>query len=185
MTYPYWIITLNNFIPSYDLTENSGNTIWAYTDNKKLMKRFKNERNKSKFNITKFELDESEVTELSKHNPNKYLMDCDLPAKDLKGPEIKTSVNLVLSHLEYDTTLRTAQGVIYSEIWRFTECNPYILKDKYLEALKLLNYVNGFNMLNATMETPLSMSYSPASDDELSPDLLGTFLSLFGDTMIN
>lgn len=176
----YLIYFSDDFQPRTDIGIYS--RLYAYTDNKQLIKRFKSERNLKKFMIKKEDLTSYDLRVIHDVNPSGYLEEVEGYTKSLHTG-IKEKVTVLMSHSENIFINRMGQGVILSDLWENTECNPYVLKSKYLDALRVIGYVNGFNMLHMTEKTPTHLCYSVVEGD-LQVDILNAFLYHFGDMLV-
>lgn len=176
----YYLIFLNNdFTPRTIINESN---FYGYSDEKELIKRFKSERNMNKFHILKKDLTPNDLHNIHYVNPSGYLELVDCNTKST-GDNVKSRISIVMTHGERLYITRMCQSTIFAELWNHTEFTPYILKQKYFDALKKIGYVDGFNMLNMSDTTPYSLCYSPVEGD-LDVDMFNAFLYHFGDTLV-
>ena len=174
ITYPYWLI--------YFIYENGENELYAYTDNKSFMKRFKEERDMKKFIVIKRELTREKIHRLTKDCKAMYLELFKAKTKvyDKTSYHIR-EVTLLITQQERLTISNVASDYIFSKLWVNLDYDPYVFKDKYLRALWFTDYVAAHEYIQCEEN---SFMY-PLGDiiDCFEPDYIGIFLDLYSDTM--
>lgn len=116
--------------------------IYALTNKKKFMKRFKQERDMNKFILFVKDDDEEEIKVFMNQRRSTVL---DLYKyryipKNQRDKEQK--IEILSTYEEYNMTSSLAEdgSMILDELFNLPFSNPFVFKDKYLDALRLLDY---------------------------------------------
>lgn len=147
--------------------------LYAYTDDKKIAKKFKEERDNNQFHMVTMYPSKEEIHDIALEYKDLILSD-----KGLKFFNSKTGVStpgsLVMTREEYLTVHRRASSLILQELPIHTWISPYIFKQKTFEALDTLGYVSFYKEIE-----------SGYSEDEISvvADEVAIFIHYFGKTL--
>lgn len=122
------------------LTKEDIYPIYALTNKKKFMKRFMKERNMDKFVLFIKEDDEEDIKLFMNQRRSKVLSE--YKYRYISYNDEEKQVEILSTYEEYNTTLMLAENGTMSldELFKFEFSNPYLFQDKYLDALKLLDY---------------------------------------------
>ena len=167
-TYKYYI---------FYLIDDDDSEIYAYTDEKVLYKRFKNERNENIFRVRKEYLTKEQVNLLAKRHPMSRLMVMEGYTKEIGKPGIPVPLTLVVTESEEMSIISTYDSLINHDIFTISHVNPFIFNKKIFDALNYIDYV--YNYLYMC---------DPEKVDELYPnfqfnydiDIFGAFMDNFG-----
>ena len=116
--------------------------IYALTNKKKFMKRFKQERDMNKFILFVKDDDEEEI-KLFMNQRRSTVLDLYkyryIP-KNQRDKEQK--IEILSTYEEYNMTSSLAEDgtMVLDELFKIEFSNPFIFEDKYLNALRLLDY---------------------------------------------
>ena len=164
----------------YKYDEIYGYELYAYSTEKKLVKKFIEERNMKLFKIKKEKLTHEEIQDLDKETNSSYLTILIGKTKlGSHGSEV-IDFELVVTKEEKVCTDNVSYNNLCSELWKHTWINPLIFNDKLIKALCINNYVNGYRMINGIHLPNSNKTYYY---NDLQPDTLSCFISLYGDTL--
>ena len=173
-----------NEIPE-TISEEEKFPLYAITNDKKLAKEFMKTRDMSIFTVKKdTEVDKSEYAEIVSKNRSALLVVNNLiTSKDkyTNNQEVY-EVPVVMTTFEKITINEPVLAIDDEQSWMSpTTPSPYILNNKILKALKLLDYEQKFRIFN--------LDYSNVSTDEVydTPsyyvDTVEFFVDTFGETL--
>ena len=179
-TYRYYLIYIGpeyySLIPDQykSSLNNSFTMLYAYTDNKKYLKKFLEYRNKDYYYIIKKDLTREDVNFLCKDYQN-YI---------IRKKKVSTRYNVTkscdkdfyISEKEYNITLNYVYHVLSEDIWLLSYDNIIdIFTDDYKEILSILKFDRLHNRLN---------SGNLDFNDFIIPDFIGTYLEIFKSILI-
>lgn len=181
---------------SVDLSIEDKYPLYAFTKDKKLRNEFLNVRDKDKFIEIKTDVTKEEYVEFANKNSKQSLQYYVLDhlknyRRKEKDEQIKNIIQVKIvctwNEIEFveaynDTGISEISDTINYHIF------PFMLKEKYLNALKKLEYI-GFWYVNANIDRYESIMTGEELDNigyefpDITFDELSTFVMLFGDTM--
>lgn len=159
MEYDYWLFYLND-----------DDSLYAYTDDKKLAKRFKHERNMKLFTCKKVKLDKEGVKYLAEDVNDGILHLATLHTKDADGKTY--DIKLVISKMEEYTVMVEGGDLVASKLMVYAWTPLEIFSPKLRKSLKVLGYKDCSDQITFGYES-----------DIFTPDDLGIFLKHYGDTL--
>lgn len=170
-TYKYYL---------FYLVENEYDELYAYTDEKKIYKRFLKEKNLNIFKVRKCHLTKEQVNYISQKYPTSRLIIKEGYTKEDKNPGIPVPISMVMTEDEEMSLISTFDSLINYELFVKSSADPYVFKQKVIEALDIFGYNYNYLYMNA-----------PEKIDELYPnyqydydfDLFGAYLKCFGKYM--
>ena len=171
----------------HDLELQDKFPLYAFTNNKEYYKKFEEMRDMDKFIVQKSKVTHDEFVEFANSNSSCILNYYDFTHKigyNERGPKVE-EIQVLCTWTEKEYVDATVDDV-------FTDMNmtnsiscPFILADKYLDALDKLAYVGFWRLYNDDYDSlifaeiqPMGYEYPPYSVDELM-----LFITLFGDYM--
>ena len=164
------------YIESKDMDKDF--ELYAYTDSKKLAKRFQKERDMTKFIMKTYYLTVDEVHNLAENYNEMYL-------EIFQG---KTKVNtdgfhivefsMVVTKMEKLNVLNFTSDLIFAKLWLLTNIDPKCFRPEYSEALDVLGYTDGYEYFYSDKESKKSLL-----EFGFEPDFLSTFLHFYKDLM--
>ena len=157
--YTYWIFYLTK-----------DHSIYAYTDNKKIAKQFKKERNMEKFICEKKELEKEEVHYLAEDENGGLLIERMMRTKAKDGNLIE--VPIVITKNEDYTIMNVGGGLVGNKIFITAWTNPSVFQKEIRKALKIIKYTECYLMVSHGYDL-----------NTLDTDDLGLFLRYYSDTM--
>ena len=119
--------------------------IYAYTDNKKYYRKFKEQWNMKEFIYKKKELTREQVSELAREYNDGILEDCSL--KYCKDGKI-SSINMILTKMEKFSVITESSDLLACGIYQYAWIPPEIFNDEIIKSLKILNYTKCHNLLS-------------------------------------
>lgn len=173
ITFTYWLI--------YQIFEEE-NELYAYTDNKNFMHRFKEERDMNQFIIVKRKLTREKIHFLTENYQAMYLELFKAKTKLVKNGKYSIEeVSLVITQRERLNIVNIASDYIFSKIWKDLIYDPYVFKNNYLRSLRYIEYVDAYEYIQCDQGT-----FFDGEEDIISrfePDYIGVFLDLYSDIM--
>ena len=160
-TYDYW------FFFNKDNDE-----LYAYTDDKKIYKDFKSQRNMKLFYYKKKELTRNEVRDLTSNENEKFLTEYNLKYDNEMS---KGSMRMVITKTEKLTVMNVSADLLSCDIYKYAWITPYIFKDDIIKSLQKIGYISCNDLINSSGENYFDI-FSEA-------DELGIFLRYFGNTL--
>lgn len=150
--------------------------LYAYTDRKEFVKRWKKERKDGLFKISKVQLTRTQIHNLTTNRMGEYLI-------EFKG---KTADNGIIKNFSLITTKNEELNVtsflykkLIGDLYDICQLNPHEIKSpKHYNALVALNYVDTYDYLHSRNNKTFA-EYVFAHE----PDLLAGFIFLYGDTL--
>lgn len=138
-TYTYWVFYESDIIENNN-NLNLYNSIYAYTDSKKIANRFINERNMKKFILQKKEFNTDEINILTMEIPTKKL---NITKLDTSDSGFKKDYKLIEIALTDDEKFDINNLIINIRIslCKNSMTSPYIFKKKYIKSLNLIKYI--------------------------------------------
>lgn len=167
--YSYYIIEKKN--------KNQGiYELYAYTDRKEFVKRWKKERNVSLFRITKVALDKEQIHNLTKEKMGEYLIE--LKGRTAYHGKIEDFSIITTKTEELNVTSLLYKHLI-SNLYDLCQLNPYDIKSKkHFDSLRFFRYVDAYDYLHGLNNKNFG-DYITKHE----PDLLAGFIYLYGDTL--
>lgn len=166
----------------YYIFYEKGDDIYAYTDSKKLYKKFKKQRNMDLFTVVRLERTKESTHELAENFQQQILSEYSIKTKNENGDVVL--IRIVLSASEHLTINNYGFELLNNSILKFVWISPMLFKHSIFKALKELEYLSLY--LSQSMTTRnveyLSVLYDNIKHN-LYPDELSIFLELFGYTM--
>lgn len=161
-TYDYWLFY-----------KKSDNELYAYTDDKELYKLFKHQRNMKLFYYKKQELTKEDVRELTEEAYDRILSECELKYSENGKPG---SIKMVITTMEKLSVMNESADLIACDIYTYAWINPYIFKKDIIKSLKILKYIDCYNIVSKEGDLKNLDIFSEA-------DELALFLRYYGNTL--
>lgn len=140
--FKYWIFYLVNSRCIFDI---SNYDIYAFTDNKEIAENFIKTRNMNKFYLKKMKLNREERNNLIKNNLNSELSFMEGTTRTRKYKV--TSFKIAVTKHEKLFCNNDETIYIHEYLYRFVWGEPSILKDKYINALSTLGFIQMHEMI--------------------------------------
>lgn len=175
--YTYWIFYLKNPDKYDHPLESNYSNIYAYTTDKKLSDNFQRERNMSCFKMSKKKLNKESVCWLAREIPKSKLF---IYKAETKNHEIENRiVELTITTTEKCLVTWYCYNAISQKMWEHVTFNPYTFKNKYIQSLIAVKYVECFELLSN-----LQVSYiSSPLISEIRPDFVSGFIHIYADLL--
>lgn len=176
-TYTYWIFYLKNPEGCIHPLESANSNIYAYTSDKILSTNFQKERNMNCFKMVKKKLNKESVCWLAREIPKSNLS---LYKAETKGDIDETeTVDVTITTTERCIVTWYCYNAISQKMWEYVTFDPYTFKNKYIQSLLVLKYVECFELLGNLQTTYVN---SPLIY-EIKPDFLSGFIHIYGDLL--
>lgn len=165
------------YLESNDI--NKPYELYAYTDSKKLAKRFKQERDMKKFIYQPYRLNIQEIHDITKNYREMYLETLTGKTKinHIGSPIVEFSI--VVTKMEKLNVINFISDLIFSKLWLHTSIDPKYFKSEYQKALKEIGYTDGYEYFYSKNKD----STKSILEFGLEPDFLNTFLSFYKELM--
>lgn len=174
--YRYWFFYIKPEYKDNVCIEVDDGLLYAYTDNKDLAKKFEETRDMSKFFKVKRKITRDELNYLADVYNKEYMMMKSFETKTENGDVI--TCDLVLTKMEFFAIDRAYIEMSISKIWTYTWINPFIFKEKIIDALDNLGYILGYNMIKGNDKKGDIYSI-------FKPDYISAFIHHFGFLLKN
>lgn len=161
--YKYWFYYLKD-----------DKTLYAYTDQKELARKFESTRDMNIFYKIKKVISKDALNSLAEEYQNKYLNEYELNTYDT-NTGYKCKVYIVMTQEEYMTVLASDAGIL---VGLNSHCfyDPRIFKDEIQEALNEIYYKYFFTSISSGK----AILYEFDENVNLTIDQLGVFLAFYG-----
>lgn len=170
--YKYWLI----YIKSTDI--NIAYELYAYTDNKKYMKQFVEERDMNKFIVMMKKLTKNEIHMLTEEFNSSFLIPLEGKTRT-EGKKYIGQFSIIATKAEKLNVMNTCTDVIMSKMWSSICYDPMLFKNKYKEMFVRLGYYNAYRYLCLDFD----LDYFEDIASEFEPDYLSAFLNMYSDLM--
>lgn len=180
MTKKYYLMYLKEEYKD-DVVSNADefdNYLYAYTDDKKVYKLFKEFRDETKFKIVSKEIDEKDINYLAKYHQKKILH-----IRDICTTRDGTSIDFLkmsMTDYEYEYTNAEIAYDIYNTF--SVDINPLVFKKEIIYSLGKLGIFRFTNLLPFSnfCEGVNLDDYTDISDySKMAPDVLQKFIKLY------
>jgi len=170
--YKYWLI----YIKSTDI--DIAYELYAYTDNKKYMKQFKEERNMDKFLIMMKKLTKKEIHQLTEEYNSSFLIPFEGKTR-VESEKYIDQFSIMATKEEKLNVVNVCTDVIMSKMWTSVSYDPMLFKEKYKHMFVRLGYYNAYRYLCLDFD----LDYFEDIASEFEPDYLSAFLNMYSDLM--
>lgn len=165
----------------YYLKEDEEETykIYAYTDEKNVMKEFDFTRDiENIFIKKKKKLNRNEVNILARDYQTNIIHLYEVKAYNYNKKEFETLI-LPMTHIENITLENMKSNLMLTQIYQSCWLNPNVFKKDIQRVLKILRYKSLYNSITRGLED----CNENDENTNIKPDELGIFLHYFGYTM--
>jgi hypothetical protein len=157
--------------------------LYGYSDNKKIIKQFRSQRDPKQFYIVKKTLSKKEFMLFEKDNRDTYInMRKYITFIMANGNRIKDYVEIASTQYEEEETYAKSDFAI-CEAAKFTTYPISIFNKNIVKALRTVryDYISDFNNINYLYD--MSYPYPTTNDININIDMFWVFMNLFGYTM--
>lgn len=132
--------------------------LYAYTDDKKIAKRFKEERDMNKFICKVHYCNTTDIKRLHDEYPSCNLAIADGNTKERSQGSKKIKISLVMTSDEYHSIISEYDSLINVDFQTFARYSPLIFKKEIKHALKYIDYYRWYELFEAG-ESDVGMDY--------------------------
>lgn len=175
------------FFYLYDEKNECLPSLYAYTDDEKLAKSFKETRNMNIFVLKVHKISRAEVNQLAYKYPELYLIDVNGYSKILNKDKYEVvNVNITMTMIERTTVMSGYCEQIYSNLWTKCKYNPLMFQTEILGALIYIDYFKGYSTyFGNERDTKLMKLIGEDMNvyEDYKMDLISVFIYYYGRTM--